>query len=90
LRIGDKGPGTQSAEGSGMGQMEWTTLEGHTQGLGSENGQIAFSCTSHIKCHRQIFGCETLSNLTAKSNAIEMKRGLQVLYEGYSLDSVAL
>jgi hypothetical protein len=32
-------------------------------------------------CHRQVFWCETLSDLTAKSNAIEMKRGLQVLYE---------
>jgi hypothetical protein len=30
-------------------------------------------------CHCQIFGRETLSDLTAKSNAIEMKRGLQVL-----------
>jgi hypothetical protein len=30
-------------------------------------------------CHRQIFGRETLSDLTAKSSAIEMKRGLQAL-----------
>jgi hypothetical protein len=34
------------------------------------------------RCHRQIFGRETLSDLTAKSNAIEIKRGLQVLYAG--------
>jgi hypothetical protein len=33
-------------------------------------------------CHRQIFGRETLSDLTAKSNAIEIKRGIQVLYAG--------
>jgi hypothetical protein len=30
-------------------------------------------------CHRQIFGRETPNDLTAKSSAIEMKRGLQVL-----------
>jgi hypothetical protein len=41
-------------------------------------------------CHRQIFGRETLSDLTAKSNAIEMKRGLQALYDAYSQDNVAL
>jgi hypothetical protein len=41
-------------------------------------------------CHRQIFGYETLSDLTAKSNTVEMKRGLQVLYEGYSYDCVML
>jgi hypothetical protein len=41
-------------------------------------------------CHHQIFGRETLSDLTAKSSAIEMKRGLQVLYESYSLDRIAL
>jgi hypothetical protein len=43
-----------------------------------------------ILCHRQIFGRETLSDLTTKSNAIEMKRGLQVLCGAYSCDSVAL
>jgi hypothetical protein len=42
------------------------------------------------ECHRQIFGCETLSDLTAKSSTIEVKRGLQVLYDAYSQDSVAL
>jgi hypothetical protein len=41
-------------------------------------------------CHRQIFGRETLSDLTAKSNAIEMKRGLQALFEAYSQDGIAL
>jgi hypothetical protein len=42
------------------------------------------------RCHRQIFGRETLSDLTAKSNAIEMKKGLQVLCNAYSRDSVTL
>jgi hypothetical protein len=41
-------------------------------------------------CHRQIFRRETLSDLTAKSSAIEMKRGLRVLCDVYSQDSVAL
>jgi hypothetical protein len=39
-------------------------------------------------CHHQIFGHEALSDLTAKSNAIEVKRGFQVLYETYSRTSV--
>jgi hypothetical protein len=43
-----------------------------------------------VFCHRQIFGRETPNNLTAKSSAIERKRGLQVLYEAFSLDSVVL
>ena len=41
-------------------------------------------------CHRQIFGRETLSDLTAKSSAIEKKRGLQVLYDACDQDRVAL
>jgi hypothetical protein len=40
--------------------------------------------------HRQMFGRETLSDLTARSNAIEMKGGLQVLYDVYSRNNVAL
>jgi hypothetical protein len=48
------------------------------------------SDASDDDCHRQIFGRETLSDLTAKSSVIEMKRGLRVLYDAYSQDSVAL
>jgi hypothetical protein len=51
---------------------------------------ISLSWPLEWDCHRQIFGRETLSDLTAKSSAIEMRRGLQVLYDAYSQDSVAL
>jgi hypothetical protein len=63
-------------------------LQGRRQSLVCMNGVDEPSWVSvglwgwHMRCHRQIFGRETLSDLTAKSNAIEMKRGLQVLYAG--------
>jgi Ca2+/H+ antiporter len=37
------------------------------------------SLFKQMMCHRQIFWRETASDLTAKSSAIEMKRGFQVL-----------
>jgi hypothetical protein len=54
------------------------------------NRRPFFRVTKDEVCHRQIFGRETLSDLTAKSNAIEMKRGLQVLCDACSQDNVAL